>query len=390
MKSLSQLVESVPASVTSMMMLKGKMLAREGHDIVNLAGGEPDFDTPAHIMEAGIQAMRSGDTHYPPSFGTPELLDAICGKLERENSVKAVPDQILVTPGAKWAIFAALAAILNPDDEVIILDPSWVSYAPMVSLQRAKAIRVPLSGERDFQVTEELLKQYLTQRTKLIMVTSPSNPTGRVLHRSEVDAIVSVAVSNDLYVMSDEIYEHIVYDNSTHTCLAAEPGMAERTIIINGFSKAYAMTGWRLGWLAAPLPIAKLARTLQTQSVTSAASFTMAAGVAALNGPQDCIREMVSAYAERRRFILDAFDELPGIECPPMEGAFYAFPRFTQTDKKSLEISEILLVEGLIAATPGIAFGEAGEGHIRFSTATHMNDLEKLVTRLADLVPKLM
>lgn len=389
MKSLSTLIESVPPSFTSMMMLKGKMLAREGHDIVNLAGGEPDFDTPDHILEAGIHAMRNSDTHYPPSFGTPELLEAICGKLERENGLKAVPDQVMATPGAKWAIYAALAATLNPGDEVLVLDPSWVSYGPMVELQRAKAVRVPLSSDNDFLVTEELLRQYVTEKTKLIMVTSPSNPTGRVLYRHEVDAIVKVAIDSDLYVLSDEIYEHIVYDDATHICIAAEPGMAERTITINGFSKAYAMTGWRLGWLAAPLPIAKLARVYQTQSITSAASFTMAAGVAALNGPQECIQEMVSAYAERRQFVLDAFEELPGIECPPMEGAFYAFPRFTATDKKSLEISEILLEDGLIASTPGIAFGEAGEGHVRFSTATHINDLEKLVERLAGILPKL-
>lgn len=389
MKSLSQLIDSVPASVTSMMMMKGKELARAGHDVVNLAGGEPDFDTPTHIMEAGIKAMRSGDTHYPPSFGTPEILEAICGKLARENGVKAEPEQILVTPGAKWAIYAALAAVLNPGDEVLILDPSWVSYGPMVQLQGAEAVRVPLAGETDFLVTQELLRQFISQRTKLLMVTSPSNPTGRVLYRSEVRAIVDIAREHDLYVLSDEIYEHILYDDAVHTCLAAEPGMSERTILINGFSKAYAMTGWRLGWLAAPLPIAKLARTYQTQSVTSAASFTMAAGVAALNGPQDCVREMVAAYAKRRRFILDAFEELPGIECPPMEGAFYAFPRFTQTEKKSLEISQLLLEEGLIASTPGIAFGAAGEGHVRFSTATHMDDLEKLVDRLARLLPAL-
>lgn len=389
MKPLSKLVESVPASYTSMMMLKGKMLAREGHDIVNLAGGEPDFDTPAHIMDAGINAMRSSDTHYPPSFGTPELLEAICAKLERENNVKAVPDQIMATPGGKWAIYAALAAILNPGDEVLVLDPSWVSYGPMVELQRAKAVRVPLRSENDFLVTSGQLEEYVTEQTKLIMVTSPSNPTGRVLGHDEVSAICKIAIEHDLYVMSDEIYEHILYDGAVHYSFAAQPGMAERTITINGFSKAYAMTGWRLGWLAAPLPIAKLARTYQTQSVTSAASFTMAAGVAALNGSQDCVQEMVASYAERRQFILDAFEELPGMECPPMQGAFYAFPKFTATTKKSLEISEMLIEDALIASTPGIAFGEAGEGHVRFSTATHMTDLEKLVERLVTILPKL-
>lgn len=389
MKSLSTLIESVPGSLTAQMMLIGKELEREGKDVVNLAGGEPDFDTPAHIMEAGIQAMRSGDTHYPPSFGTHEILEAVSAKLARENNATYAPNQIVVTPGAKWAIYNALAVTLNPGDEVLVLDPSWVSYGPMVALQSAKAIRVPLSSEDDFAVTETVLNQYVTPQTKMIMVTNPSNPTGRVLNRAEVDAIVKVSVANDLYVLSDEIYEHIRYEDAVHYCLAAEPNMLERTIVINGFSKAYAMTGWRLGWLAAPEAVAKLARTYQTQSVTSAASFTMAAGVAALNGPQDCISEMRAAYAARRDFILDAFEELPGLECPPMEGAFYAFPRFTATDKGSVEIAKILLEDGLIASTPGAAFGTAGEGHVRFSTANSMDILEKLVDRLAKIVPTL-
>jgi len=389
MKTLSTLIGSVPGSLTAQMMLIGKELEREGKDVVNLAGGEPDFDTPAHIMEAGIQAMRSGDTHYPPSFGTHEILEAVSSKLKRENNATYAPNQIVVTPGAKWAIYNALAVMLNPGDEVLVLDPSWVSYGPMVELQGATAVRVPLSSADDFTITEEILSRYVTPRTKLIMVTNPSNPTGRVLNRAEVDAIVAVSVANDLYVLSDEIYEHIHYGDAVHYCLAAEPEMLERTIVINGFSKAYAMTGWRLGWLAAPEPIAKLARTYQTQSVTSAASFTMAAGVAALNGPQDCIAEMTAAYAARREFVLDAFEEIPGIECPPMEGAFYAFPRFTATEKGSIEISKILLEDALIASTPGAAFGEAGEGHVRFSTANSMEMLEKLVDRLAKIVPAL-
>ncbi|MBV7332591.1 pyridoxal phosphate-dependent aminotransferase [Chloroflexi bacterium TSY] len=372
-----------------MMMIKGKEMARAGLDVVNLAGGEPDFDTPSHIMEAGIAAMKKGDTHYPPAFGTPDLLEAIAAKLERENAVHVQPDQILATPGAKWAIYIALAVTTNPGDEVLVLDPSWVSYGPMVQLQRAVPVRVALPSDQDFAIREEILRANITERTKVIMVCSPNNPTGRVLSTEEIAAIVNVATEFDLYVLSDEIYEHIVYDDIVHRSLAARPGMADRTIIVNGFSKAYAMTGWRLGWLAAPPPIAKLARTYQTQSVTSAASFTMAAGVAALNGPQECVREMTSAYAARRRFVLDALDEIPGVECPPIEGAFYAFPKFTQTDKDSLAISNILLEEFLVVATPGIAFGEASEGHIRLSIATSMNELERTVERLARAIPVL-
>lgn len=389
MRPLSALVESVPASVTAAMMQKGRELARAGKPVINLAGGEPDFATPAHIAEAALRAIQAGDTHYPPSPGTPELLEAIAVKLERENGVKVQPAQVLVTPGAKWAIYVALAALLNPGDEALLLDPSWVSYAPMVELQRATPVRVPLRSADNFAIGADALRAHISPRTKLLMVNSPNNPTGRVLERAEVDAIVQVANEHDLYVISDEIYEHIRFDGRTHYSLAAEPAMAERTITVNGFSKGYAMTGWRLGWLAAPPAIAALARTFQTQSVTSAASFTMAAGVAALNGPQDCVHEMTAAYETRRRFFVDALEEIPGIECPPVEGAFYVFPRFTQGEKSSLAISSILLEKALIAATPGVAFGDAGEGHVRFSIAAHMHDLERAVERLAKIAPEL-
>ena len=390
MKPLSTLIQSVPPSPTTMMMQKGRDLKAAGHDVVNLAGGEPDFDTPKHIVEAAFKAITAGDTHYPPAFGTPALLAAISNKLARENNGQGVqPQQIMVTPGAKWALFAAVAAMVEPGDEVIILDPSWVSYAPIVMLNRATPVRIPLSSADHFVVSESALRQAVTARTKLIMVNSPCNPTGHVLNRSEMAAIVRVAIDHDLYVISDEIYEHILYDGAVHHSLAAEPGMAERTVIINGFSKAYAMTGWRLGWLAGPAPVVKLSRTLQTHSAQSAASFAMAAGVAALDGPQENVYAMTAAYAQRRRFVLDAFEEIPGLECQPIEGAFYVFPKFTATSKSSLEIADILLEQAHIAATPGIAFGDAGEGHVRFSIATQMSDLEKMVDRLARIVPQL-
>jgi aspartate aminotransferase len=373
-----------------MMMQRGRELKAAGKDVVSLAGGEPDFNTPRHIVDAGYAAIAAGDTHYPPSPGTPALLKAIVDKLKRENDVHHfTPDNLMVTPGAKWALFATLAALLEPGDEVLVLDPAWVSYAPMVLLHRGMPVSVPLRSEDGFRITADGLERYITPRTKLLMVNSPNNPTGRVLNRSEIDAIVHVASEHDLYVLSDEIYEHIVFDGQVHYSLAAEPGMAERTIVVNGFSKAYAMTGWRLGWLAAPQPITQLARIYQTHSAQSAASFTMAAGVAALTGPQDCIKEMVAIYDQRRRLVLDALDEIPGIECPPVEGAFYVFPKFTHTKKNSLEITQALIDEALVVSTPGSAFGAAGEGHVRFSIAERTSDLEKMVDRLAKVVPQL-
>ena len=389
MKPLSQLVESVPGSPTTLMMQKGRELAAQGLDVINLAGGEPDFDTPKHIQEAAFAAIAAGDTHYPPPFGKAELLEAICAKLERENDVQAVPEQLLVTPGGKWAISTALASVLNAGDEVMILDPAWVSYAAMVRLNRGIPVHVPLPAADNFRVRAAQLEEYVSDKTKLLMICSPNNPTGRVMSQEELDAIAGVAQRHDLYVLSDEIYEHILYDGARHRSIASMPGMAERTIIINGFSKNYAMTGWRLAWLASPLPVARLTRTYQTQTVTSAASFAMVAGAVALNGPQDCVHEMVAAYARRRNFLLDALEEIPGISSSPIEGAFYLFAKFTQTDKKSLEISQILLEDGLIASTPGSAFGEAGEGYVRFSFATGMSELEKTLERLARLAPGL-
>ena len=324
-----------------------------------------------------------------PPLASRNCWQAICAKLERENNVQALPEQLVVTPGGKWAIYTALASTLNDGDEVMILDPAWVSYAAMVRLNRGVPVHVPLPAADNFRVRAAQLEEHVSEKTKLIMICSPSNPTGRVLTQNELDDIAAVAQRHDLYVLSDEIYEHILYDGARHRSIASMPGMAERTIIINGFSKSYAMTGWRLAWLAAPLPIAKLARTYQTQTVTSAASFSMVAGAAALNGPQDCVHEMVASYAQRRNFLLDALEEIPGIRSSPIEGAFYLFAQFTQTDKKSLDISQILLEDGLLATTPGIAFGEAGESHVRFSFATAMTDLEKTVERLARIVPGL-
>ncbi len=389
MKPLSELLQSVPGSLTAAMVQKGREMKAAGLNVVNLAAGEPDFDTPRHIQEAAFRAIQAGDTHYPPSHGKPELLEAIVAKHARDNGLTFSPDQILVTPGAKWAIYAALAVLLNPGDEVLVLEPTWVSYSPMIRLHRALPVSVPLEAGEGFRVTSERLRAHVTPRTQLILICSPNNPTGRVFTRAELEAVAQVAQEHDLYVLSDEIYEHIVYDGHRHISPASLPGMAERTVTVNGLSKAYAMTGWRLGWLAAPLAVARLARRYQTQSVTCAASFVQTAAVAALNGPQECVAEMVAAYDARRRFLLDALEEIPGLESGPVEGAFYLFARFTETDRDSLALSQLLLEKGLIATTPGIAFGRAGEGHVRFSFAASMDDLEKAVERLAQIVPQL-
>lgn len=391
MKSLSSLTASIPASVTLAVNDKANALKAAGEDIIALAGGDPDFATPDHITAAAFAAIENGATHYPgPMKGIFPLLEAIAAKMERENNVTVNPKtDVVVTPGGKWALNLALSAIVNPGDEVIYLEPVWVSYPPMIMLAGGTPVPVSLPSEDNFRITADLLREKVTPKTKAIMVTSPNNPTGRVLTQDEAEAVVEVAIEADLYVITDEIYEKLIFDGRPHISLAAMPGMAERTITTNGVSKAYAMTGWRLGWIAGPTPILKLAARVNSQTVSSAANFTMHATVAALNGPQDCVAEMRESYKARRDFMVPALNAIDGVECRSIEGAFYLFPRFPNSDKNSLELAEALIEKAGIAATPGIAFGSSGEGHVRFSIATAKSELERAVERLAKIAHEL-
>ncbi|MCA9969731.1 MAG: pyridoxal phosphate-dependent aminotransferase [Anaerolineales bacterium] len=391
MKELSQLVSSIPASVTLAVNDKAKALQRAGHDVIALAGGDPDFATPPHIVEAAFQAIQNGATHYPaPMKGINPLLEAIAAKMAHDNGIHVNPQtDVVVTPGAKWALYLALAAVLNPGDEVIILEPVWVSYPPMVTLAGGTPVAVSLPADDNFCVTADAIREKVTPRTKAIMVNSPCNPSGRVLTPGELQAIADVAIEADLYVIADEIYEKLVFDGRPHISIGSLPGMAERTLTTNGMSKAYAMTGWRLGWLAGPTPALKVATRMNSQTVSSAANFTMHAAVAALNGPQDCIEEMRASYQARRDFMVAALNAIDGVSCRSIEGTFYLFPSFPHSDKNSLQLADALLEKTGIAGTPGIAFGASGEGHVRFSIATAMSELERAVERLAKVAHEL-
>jgi aspartate aminotransferase len=370
---------------------KAKALRAAGQDVIALAGGDPDFDTPAHIREAALAAIQSGQTHYPsPTKGTVELLQAIADKMvyDHEIHVKYETD-IIVTPGSKWGLNLALASVVNPGDEVLYLEPVWVSYPPIIRMHGAEPVPVSLLAEDNFKITADKLRAKITPKTKALMINSPNNPTGRVLSRDEVDAIVDVATEADLFVISDEVYEKLIFDDREHYALAAEPGMAGRTLTVNGLSKGYAMTGWRLGWLVGPTAVMKLAAKMNSQTVTSAATFTMAAAVAALKGPEEVVEEMCQAYEERRNFMVKALNEIDGIRCAMPEGAIYLLPRFTNTDLNSLQLANELLKHTNIAATPGVAFGRSSEGHLRFSIATAMSELERAVERLARFVPNM-
>lgn len=391
MKELSQRIQGLPASITLAVNDKAKALQAQGRDIIALAGGDPDFDTPSHIVAAAMAAMQRGDTHYPaPMVGLPHTLEAIANKMARDNNIHLNPrSDIIVTPGGKWAIYLALAAILNPGDEVLYLEPVWVSYPPMITLAGGTPIPVSLDSSDNFRITADALRAKLTPRTKALMVNTPCNPTGRVLTQAELDAIVAVAHEADLYVIADEIYEKLIFNGRSHLSVAAAPGMAERTLTVNGLSKAYAMTGWRMGWLAGPTPIMKLAAKVNSQTVSCASTITMHACTAALNGPQEIVAQMRDSYQQRRDFMVQALNDIDGVECRSIEGAFYLFPRFPHSSKNSLELAEALLDKAGIASTPGIGFGQSGEGHVRFAISTAMSDLERAVERLAKIAHEL-
>ncbi len=387
MKELSRLVSSIPVSATLAVNDKAKALKAAGQDVIALAGGDPDFDTPDFVVAAAFAAIENGATHYPaPMKGIFPLLDAIGEKLATENGIQVNPrTDIVVSPGGKWALYLALAALINPGDEVIYLEPVWVSYPPMITIAGGVPVPVSLDSNDNFRITADALREKITPKTKAIMVNTPNNPSGRVLTQEELEAVVEVALESDLYVISDEIYEKIIFDGREHLSIAAVPGMGERTLTINGLSKSHAMTGWRLGWLAGPTPAMKLAAQLHSQTISSAANFTMHAAVAALKGPQDSIYAMTDSYKARRDYMVEALNAIDGIECRSIEGAFYLFPRFPNSDKNSLDLADALLEKASIAAVPGIAFGDSGEGHVRFSIATAQSELERSIDRLAQV-----
>jgi len=376
-------VIGVQPSATVMVSDRARSMARQGVDVINLGSGDPDFDTPSHIVEAALEAIRSGYTHYVSSTGIAELRTAIAEKLRRENGLDFDPDsEIIVTPGGKLALFAAVMATVDKGDEVLILDPAWVSYVPCVQLAGGVAVHVPLSKVDNFRVTEAGLQARLTSRCKLLILNSPNNPTGRVLTPVELAAIANVALAHNLWVLSDEIYEKILFDGHEHISVGSLPDMLDRTIIINGFSKTYAMTGWRLGYVAAKARLAQEILKIQQHSVTCAGSFTQYAGTAALTGPQDAVLHMVEEYKRRRDIITEGLNSLPGVSCHLPEGTFYAFPDISGTGMSSMEFADMLLSQAKVAVTPGIAFRKSGQGHVRLSFANSTQLIEAAIERM--------
>jgi len=383
----AQRVRDAAPSPTLAVSDKARQLKSQGIDVVDLGGGDPDFITPQHIRDAAIDAMNAGDTHYVASAGTPALRNAIAGKLKTDNGIEVdAAKGIIVTPGGKAALFQAALAFVEPGVDVMVLEPAWVSYVPMVELAGGRAVHVKLDPDNNFAVTRDILESHVTPETRIILLNSPNNPTGRVLTRDELQAIAGFAVDHNLMVWTDEMYEKILYGDSRHFSIATLPGLAQRTLTFNGLSKAYAMTGWRVGYVAGdPAYIAEIAK-VHSHSVTCATSFAQAGAAAALTGPQEFIGEMVGAWKRRRDLVTDGLNGVKGLRVAPIEGAFYAFVDGRETGLDSVSLSDRILQEAHVAVVPGIAFGDAGEGHFRISFATSDDLLTSAVERIGKLL----
>lgn len=381
---LAARVRAAAPSPTLAVSDKARQLRAKGIDVIDLGGGDPDFITPEHVRAAATDAMNAGDTHYVASNGTPALRKAIAAKLLHDNGLTYDPAEIVVTPGGKQALFEAALALIEPGVDVMVLEPAWVSYVPMVELAGGRVVHVALDPDARWRVTREILEANITPATRALMVNSPNNPTGRVLDADELGAIVEFAIAHDVLVLTDEMYEKILYDGRTHRSLASFPGMWERTLTFNGLSKAYAMTGWRVGYVAGPRVFIDEIAKVHSHSATHATSFAQAGGVAALTGPQDFIGGMVEAWDRRRRMVSAGLGGVKGIVCPSAEGAFYAFADIRASGLDSVAFADRALQEAHVAVVPGVAFGAAGEGHIRLSFATGDDLLSEAVKRLGD------
>ena len=373
MKPLSEKIAGVTESATIAISNKAKSMQREGIDVISMSIGEPDFATPQHITDACIDALKRGETHYAPSNGIPELLTAISEKITKENRFPCTPQQVIVACGAKDAIYEACEAVLNPGDETIILTPAWVSYEPCVQIAGGKIVKHAINP-KTFQLDDSLLER-VNPKTKMIIVNSPSNPTGAVFDKKSMKLVADLCTDYDLYAMSDEIYEKMIYGKE-HISLASLGDMAQRTITINGFSKAYAMTGWRLGYAVGPKEIIGEMSKVQQHTISQATTFVMWGGVAALKGDQSCVEEMRKEFDRRRKYVIAELN-LMGYETAPADGAFYAFVKVSGDD---MDVASRWLEKGHVAATPGSAF--YAPGWIRLSYATSMEKLKEAMARI--------
>jgi aspartate aminotransferase len=394
-RRISKRVAAVAESATLAIDAKAKALKAAGEDVIGFGAGEPDFPTPAHIVVAAAQACADPRNHkYTPAAGLPELREAIAAKTVRDSGYQVAPSQVLVTNGGKQAVEEGLATLIDPGDEVILPAPYWTSYPELIGLAGGRTVAVPTSVEDGFRAPVEALERARSERTKALLFTSPSNPTGAVYTRAEIEAIGRWAVEHDLWVITDEIYEHLVYGSAAHHSLpVVVPEIADRCVVINGVAKTYAMTGWRVGWLIGPPDVTKAAANLHSHTTSNVCNVAQRAALAAVTGSLDAVAEMRATYQRRRDTIVSLLREIPGVRCPEPDGAFYAFPSFDgvlgrevagSTPSSTLELAAVVLEEAKVAFVPGEAFGAPGGA--RFSYALADDQLVEGVTRIAKLL----
>jgi aspartate aminotransferase len=382
---LAARVSQVTPSITLAIAAKAKAMKAEGIDVCSFSAGEPDFDTPAHIKAAAAKALDEGKTKYGPAAGEPKLREAIAHKLKHDNGLNYKAENVLVTNGGKHSLYNLIVALIDPGDEVIIPSPYWLSYPEMVTLVGGKSVIVETDASTGYKITPEQLKKAITPKTKLFVLNSPSNPTGMVYTPGEIKALAQVIVDADIYVVSDEIYEKILYDGAEHISIGSlGEEIFSRTLISSGFAKGYSMTGWRLGYLAGPVEIIKAASTIQGHSTSNVCTFAQYGAIAALESSQDCVEEMRQAFAKRRQVMFARLNAIPGLSTAKPDGAFYLFPDISKTGLKSLEFCDAFLAEHQVALIPGVAFG--ADKNVRLSYATDMTTIEKGMDRLEKFV----
>ncbi|BBA79268.1 aspartate aminotransferase [cyanobacterium endosymbiont of Rhopalodia gibberula] len=388
MIKLATRVGKVSQSITLAIAAKAKAMKAQGIDVCSFSTGEPDFDTPQHIKEAAKLALNQGKTKYGPAAGESRLRAAIAEKLRIDNNLNYTPDNIIVTNGGKQSLFNLMLALIDPGDEVIIPAPYWLSYPEMVKLATGTPVIVQTTTETSYKITPDQLRQAITPKTKLFVLNSPSNPTGTVYSATEIKALAEVIIENNLWVVSDEIYEKILYDGAEHLSIGAVSSeIFHRTIVSNGFAKSYSMTGWRVGYLAAPIELIEATNTIQSHSTSNVCTFAQYGAIAALEESQDSVKQMLQAFTKRRQVILDGIMTIPHLSCPTPMGAFYVFADISQTGMNSLDFCDALLDSKKVTAIPGIVFG--ADNCIRLSYATDLTSIEKGIDRLAKFVSSL-
>jgi len=381
MPELSKGAKGIYGEAAFEVLAKAQELERQGKNILHFEIGEPDMETPENIAKAGIQAIKDKKTHYVPSIGLLELRKAVQNEIEKTRGYRPDLEQIAITPGLKPGIFFSMLATINPGDEVIYQDPGYPTYGSVSSFLGAKGILVPLLEENEFRMNPDDIKEIITKKTKLIIVNSPQNPTGSVITKSELDEIAELAEENDLFIVSDEIYSKMTYETKHFTPTSRDEAK-ERTVLLDGFSKYYAMTGWRLGYMVAPAKMVERLQDFLVSAVSCTAAFTQWAGVEALSGDQSFIPKMMDRFKEKRDAIVKGLNSIDGFSCKAPKGAFYAFPNICETGMTSQECADHLLYNAGVAVLPGTAFGPYGEGYLRFSYATTLQNIEKAIKKI--------